>query len=73
MNPRIFDGIISICVTRDNIRKEPVFFMTDKLENEVLEETVPEEEAEKKPKNAAARRRSRKRSFLPQKRPSAKK
>ena len=57
MNPRIFDGIISICVTRDNIRKEPVFFMTDKLENEVLEETVPEEEAEKKPKKRGRKKK----------------
>ena len=65
MNPRFFNGIMSICEIGNNIRKEPANFMTDKLENEVLEETVPEEAVAEKPK-----KRGRKKKVVEEETPS---
>ena len=56
---------MSICEIGNNIRKEPAIFMTDKLENEVLEETVPEEAVAEKPK-----KRGRKKKVVEEETPS---
>lgn len=57
---------MSICEIGNNIRKEPANFMTDKLENEVLEEIVPEEAVEEKPK-----KRGRKKKVVEEEAPTA--